>query len=217
MGHAINGRIYDPIIFLFTKYDQLPIEKQTSPAELIKELPEITGALHKYHNGDISYFKSFVESKVLSENEINKAITEKQSQKNKDLIDATNKIEHLESAKKNAQKELARDDEIVSQLQNRLAKNKESSEITTDDLKYAKNEQMISKKKLVEITTQLDTAKRRLADIKDRLKIDPPSTAEELGISKYRPNKPLKYSIVDYLQIIDWIIKIHQKSMTLGN
>ena len=209
VGDATNQRIHDSIIFLFTKYDQLPATKKKLPEELMEELPEVTGALTRYHVGEISYFKSYVESEKLLKNEIDDAIKAKHGTENEDLKNAENKVKDLEVKKEDVRQEVEEDENEVVKLQKKL--DEDDPEVTEQDIVDAKDEKSASLEEYNDITTQLDAARKRLTGIKEKLATSPPSTAEELGISKYKPKKPLKYSLDDYLQLIDEIIKIHKK------
>jgi len=218
-----NHRIHDSFAFLFTKYDQLPTAKKKSPEELMKELPEVTGALTRYHVGEISYFKSCVESDTILKKEIDDAIKEKQSSENVDLKDSKNKQKDLEVKKEDVRKELEEADEELTTLQNKLdvevkpAGVPENIAEAEQEIKDAEEERNSLREEHNDITMQLDNARKRVTSIKEKLQNAPPSTAEEWGISKYKPKKPLKYSLDDYLLLIDWIIKIHTKVIGFTN
>lgn len=216
LGDLTNNRIHDPFAFIFTKYDQLPTEMQKTPSELINELSEITGALKRYHDGDIAYFKSSVESEKLSDKEIQDAVREKQSSGNEDLKTAENNLNDLTVKKDDTKLELEQAQQSLIVLQKKLEQAKASGnqnaiDNAANEVTDAENEVNSAQEAFDELTEQLDTARKRLTKIKEELANNPPNTPEELGISEYKPKKPLQYSLEDYLQLIDWIIKMHKK------
>ena len=214
-----NHKIHDSIAFLFTKFDQLPTDMKKSPKELMEELSEVTGALTRYHMGEISYFKSYVESEVIPKEEFENAIKEKQRLKNQDLIDSENKQKDLEVKKKDIIQELETANNKLATSQEKLKTEIRPTEVEADitkaenKIKNCREEIDILHEEQNVIKVQLDTTRKRITKIKEKLKTDQAIIAEGIGTSKYKPKKPLKYSLDDYLLLIDWIIEMHNKTV----
>ena len=216
VGALINNRINDPIAFLFTKYALLPEEKQKLPSDLLEELPEVTGALKRYHLGEVVCFKSNVDSVKFSDDEIQLKIKEKLGSENEDLKEADNNVNDLTVKKDDLKVEL--DDALkILNTKKQALKDAEATgdQPTIDKAKNnaqdAKEEVSSSHEAYDEVTKELDKARQRLSNIKEELEENPPTEPSELGISEYMPKKPLSYTLDDYLQLIEWIINIKKR------
>lgn len=216
IGTLVNNRINDPIAFLFTKYDQLSEEKQKSPGDLLKELPEVTGALKRYHLGEVACFKSSVDSDKLSDDEIQLKIKEKLSSENEDLKEAQNNVNDLIVKKDDLKRELDDASKVLNTKKQELKDAEATGDQPTIDkaknnIQDAKQEVTSSQEAYAEVTKELDKARQRLSNIKEELEENPPTEPSELGISEYRPRKPLSYTLDDYLQLIAWIINMKKR------
>ena len=216
IGTLVNNRINDPIAFLFTKYDQLPEEKQKPPGDLLEELSEVTGALKRYHLGEVACFKSSVDSVKLSDAEIQLKIKEKLSSENEDLKEANNNVNDLIVKKDDLKVELDNALKVLNTKKQELTAAEATGEQPTIDkaknnVQDAKEEVSSSQEAYNGVTKELDKTRQRLSSIKEELEENPPTEPSELGISEYTPKKPLSYSLDDYLQLIEWIINMKKR------
>jgi len=210
-----GNRMHDPIAFIFTKYDLLPEKKQKLPSELIKLFPETLGALKRRHVGDLAYFKSSVVSVKKSPAEIQKEIKEKQKL-NEDLINAEENVKDLEVKQSDLQNELDDAKQELESAKQRLEEIRPQNipeQISKEEQNVRDVEEEVnsSQESLDDATEERDEARKRLIKLKSELEDNPPTTLEDLGISEYKPKKPLSYSLDDYLELIAWIIKMNKQ------
>jgi len=78
-------------------------------------------------------------------------------------------------------------------------------------LDFAESNLSESQETVSQITEELDNARKDLRKINEEIEKGPRPQAEELGISIYKPKKPLSYSKEDYLDLIKWLIRKHKK------
>jgi len=214
VGELTNKKIHDPLIFIFTKYDRL--KEALPPEELIKKMPEVTGALKYYHSYDnIAYFKSSVDSEKLSEDEIRQAIEDAKQLDREDLREAESDIKDKEIEKEDAKSSLEEAKIKLMDCQKKIeairptnnpaaiAEVQQSLDVAQVELKAAETE-------YTEAIEELDNARKKLNNIKENREKNT-KTAEDLGISEYKPKIPLAYNLDDYLALITYIIKMNKK------
>ncbi len=215
MGELTDGMIHVPFTLAFTKYDQLPSDKQKYPEELMNELPEVTAALKRYHNEEKKYFKTSIQTIPISDSEIQNIIIKKRGSAKKSLDDAETDQKSLVTTKEEIKKELDETNELLSNLTRELNEKIMPTGVEADieniknEISDAIKDRDLSKEEYDEITGELDHARQKMTHISQELSKTLSMTVESADISKHNPTKPLEYSIDDYLQLIDWIVIMH--------
>lgn len=210
-----NNRIHAPIAIVFSKYDTIDKEKKKPVEDLMKELEEINGALAKYHKGPIQYFKSQVNSFPIPEKELKEAIKNKIEGGNVQKKEAENAVNDKEAVRTEAKNRINNAkqnfNEATKKLEEAPAKGQPAIDEAQKELDQVQVELDAAKENHTKAVSEEDDARKKLTEIKEKLAKEPQPSAEDLGISNYRPKQPLSYSHDDYLDLIIWLIKMDKQ------
>lgn len=212
----VNKRIHAPIAIVFSKYDTLKKDKKKSVKELMKQLPEVEGALEIYHKGPLNYISSSVNSIEIPEKELKEAMMKKLEEGDEDKKNAANLVADSEVQQSEAKKNLHDAKHTLNELQERLTQVKTTNDQNQinpvqEEVNKAQEEFDEADAKYAEITGKLDDARKGLDEINKSLEKAMDKLPEELGVSKYKPTKPLSYSRDGYLDLITWLIKMNKE------
>lgn len=216
IGEITNNRITAPIAIVFSKYDTLAKTKQKPAKELMKELKEIKTALNIYHDGNVECFLSKVDSTPLTKEQIDTEVKRVYEEKNEEKKKAENDVKDIAPEKEDAKNTLDQAKEKVNEVQGKLDQvnpTKDPNQINPvqEELDTAQEKLEEAEQEYAEATSALDNARKTLNEINKKIKEGPNPPPEKLGVSIYKPNRPLSYSKDDYLDLIMWLIKKHKQ------
>ena len=215
VGSDHNGKIYSPMAIIFSKYDRLSEEEQKTAEQLLEKLPEFKSALEIAHKGSRRLFLSKIKSIRRTEQELVELVQKELETKNTELNQVKRDIEDCEKIFENAKNEF---DDVMQQLKKTVkeledAKNRNvPEEIQSEQIKISavKKDYESCKEILKNAEKTLSIYKSNKKEIETRLKKEQPSAAD-LGISEYKPEKPLDYNDDQYVDLIRWIIEVNKE------
>ena len=200
-----NSRVPSHLAIVFSKYDTLDGGKDVG--ELAEELDEVDSAVTKYIGGDVHYFKSRIDSTVMSKAEVRRT---ERGERQARLDDAERKM----SAHKNA----------LARAKSRLAAAKDALSTATtslDDAMPTGDAESIDSCQAAYDKAQkkYDEAGQACAELEDeaatfRSKIDELRAGDPQARNnrtRYKPDKPLSYNADEYLDLIGWMIKMARR------
>ena len=204
--HALHhGKISSHLAIVFSKCDTLVDDK--SADELAEKLDEVDAAVTKYVGGEVRYFRSKLDSTKMSRYEIEKI---DKGERRALLDDAESRMEaykdELERAKANAVETQA----MLSTASANLDAAKSAGDAQSISLWEAEH---VGAQKMHDEALQLcveldDAASDAQAELDKICSGGPPASGNTV---RYKPDKPLSYNADEYLDMIDWMIRMARR------
>lgn len=201
-----HGKISSHLAIVFSKCDTLAGEK--SAGELAEKLDEVNAAVTKYVGGEVRYFRSRLDSTKMSRRELEEIARDEHKAL---LDDAENKMkmckDELRQAKANETKTQASLLAATASLDAARSAG-DAQSISSWEAEYARAQKVHDE--ALQLCAELDDA---ASDA--RAKIDaihagglPPTRGNSV---RYKPSKPLSYNTDEYLDLIDWMIRMARR------
>ena len=204
--HALHhGKISSHLAIVFSKCDTLVDDK--SADELAEKLDEVDAAVTKYVGGEVRYFRSKLDSTKMSRYEIEKI---DKGERRALLDDAESRMEaykdELERAKANAVETQA----MLSAATANLDAARSAGDAQSISLREAEH---VGAQKMHDEALQLcvdldDAASDARAELDEIRSGGPPARSNS---ALYKPDKPLSYNVDEYLDLIDWMIRMARR------
>ena len=204
--HALHrGKISSHLAIMFSKCDTLSDDK--SADELAEKLDEVDAAVTKYVGGEVRYFRSKLDSTKMSKYELEKIDIDERKAK---LDDAESKMvaykDELEQAKANSAETQA----MLSTASANLDAARSAGDAQSISLREAEH---VGAQKMHDEALQLcveldDAASDAQAELDKIRSSGPPASGNTV---RYKPDKPLSYNADEYLDMIDWMIRMARR------
>ena len=201
-----NSKVPSHLAIVFSKYDTLADEVGVD--ELAKRLDEVDAAITKYVGGAVQYFKSKLASSKMTRHELRKA---ERDEREAELAEAEVVLETYKN-------ELEQAKISVNDAQGALS----AAGANLDAAKSAGDAQSINSWQAEYDGAQklYDDAVQMCAEFEDaaggaQATLDAIRSADggpaRGGPARYKPDKPLSYNVDEYLDLIDWMIRMARK------
>ena len=205
--HALHhGKISSHLAIVFSKYDTLADDK--SADELAEKLDEVDAAVTRYVGGEVRYFRSKLDSTKMSRRELGKINRDKHKAK---LDDAESRMEaykdKLEQAKANAAETQAMLSTASANLDAARSAAGDAASFDSWQAEYAEAQK--THDEALQLCVELDDA---ASDARAELdEIRSGGHPASSNTTHYKPNKPLSYNVDEYLDLIDWMIRMARR------
>ena len=200
-----HGKISSHLAIVFSKCDTLASEK--SAGELAEKLDEVNAAVTKYVGGEVRHFRSRLDSTKMSRRELEKIGRDEHRAQ---LDDAESRMkarkDELRRAKANADKTQTALLAATANLDTAKSAG-DAQSIDSQQAEYARAQKVHDE--ALQLCAELDDAASNA-----RAKIDaihasgPPTHGNSVC---YKPSKPLSYNTDEYLDLIDWMIRMARR------
>ena len=205
--HALHhGKISSHLAIVFSKCDTLVDDK--SADELAEKLDEVDAAVTKYVGGEVRYFRSKLDSTKMSRYEIEKI---DKGERRALLDDAESRMKayksELERAKASVDETQAMLSTATANLDAAGSAAGDAASFDSWQVEYAEAQKMHDK--ALQLCADLDDAASDVrAEIDEIRSGGPPVRGNS---ARYKPNKPLSYNVDEYLDLIDWMIRMARR------
>ena len=204
--HALHhGKISSHLAIVFSKYDTLADDK--SADELAEKLDEVDAAVTRYVGGEVRYFRSKLDSTKMSKHELKKINSDKHKAK---LDDAESRMEAYKDELEQAKASAAETQAMLSAATANLDAARSAGDAQSISLREAEH---VGAQKMHDEALQLcvdldDAASDARAELDEIRSGGPPASGNS---ALYKPDKPLSYNVDEYLDLIDWMIRMARR------
>ena len=203
-----NNKMVEDIIIVFSKCDTLSGDKSVD--ELANELPEVGGIIKRCVVGDVTCFKSRLESIEMDEEEIREA---RAGRLDESLAEAKKKVAACQSTLDRATSRLEAEKSALNAATPDFDAAKASGDPEASRSCQAAHDKARRRYEEAdrERSSLMDSLSSARAEVEEISSKDPADGDYDVG--RYRPARPLSYNTDEYLDMITWMIKRANRAM----
>ena len=201
-----HGKVSSHLAIVFSKCDTLADEK--SAGELAEKLDEVDAAVTKYVGGEVRHFRSRLDSTKMSRRELEKI---DRDERRALLDDAESSMEAYKDELGRAKANEAETQAVLMATTTNLDAARSAGDaqsISSWEAEYARAQKVHDE--ALQLCAELDDAASDTQATIDAIHAGGLPLTRSNSV-RYKPNKPLSYNADEYLDLIDWMIRMARR------